>query len=149
MSGAWRIRPATRQDGDILVTLEKAAFGAASWGADGVRSGLTAPRVAGLLAFDESGEAGGFLLWRALGREAEILTIGAAPSARRRGAASALLATLYNDAAAHGCSAMYLEVDETNEAARALYQKHGFEVVGQRRSYYRTGANALVLRRYL
>lgn len=149
MSGEWRIRPATRQDGDVLVALERAAFGAASWGGEGVRSGLTAPRVASLLAFDTGGEPGGFLLWRSLGREAEILTIGAAPAARRRGVASALLATLYVDAAAQGCSAMFLEVDETNQAARALYQKHGFEVVGQRRSYYRSGANALVLRRYL
>lgn len=149
MSGAWRIRPATRQDGDLLVALERVAFGTASWGDDGVRSGLTAPRVAGLLACDKAGEAMGFLLWRSLGREAEILTVGAAPAARRRGVASALLETLYIDAAAQGCSAMYLEVDETNEAARALYQKHGFEMVGQRRSYYRTGANALVLRRYL
>lgn len=149
MTGVWRIRPATRTDAEALATLEAAAFGPASWGADGVKHGLTAPHVRTLLAFGESGGPAGFALWRLLGREAEILTIGTRPAARRRGAADALLEATLQDAVAQGCSAMFLEVDAGNAAARALYEKHGFETVGERRSYYRNGADALVLRRFL
>ncbi|MEZ5926893.1 MAG: ribosomal protein S18-alanine N-acetyltransferase [Parvularculaceae bacterium] len=149
MNADWRVRPATRADADVLASLEKAAFGAASWGAENVKDGLTAPYVSGLLAVDESDKAAGFALWRTLGREAEILTIGASPSYRKRGVAAALLAALLEDAAAQGCAAMFLEVDSGNAAARALYEKFGFETVGERRAYYRNGADALVLRRYL
>ncbi len=149
MTGAWRIRPATRDDAEVLAALEAAAFGPASWGAESVKHGLTAPHVCALLAFGKDDGPAGFALWRTLGREAEILTIGTRPSARRRGAAGTLLEALLRDAALRGCSTMFLEVEAGNDAARALYEKHGFETVGERRGYYRNGGDALVLRRFL
>lgn len=145
----WRIRAATRDDRDLVAELEAAAFGAASWGVESVRQGLCAPYVSGLLAIDGAGAPAGFALWRRLGRDAEILSIGTHPAARRRGAARALVAGVLADAAGHGCSTMFLEVDAANAPARDLYEKHDFEIIGRRRSYYRNGADALVLRRYL
>jgi ribosomal-protein-alanine N-acetyltransferase len=39
-----------------------------------------------------------------------------------------------------------LEVRRGNDAAQALYQKYGFDVVGERRRYYRdTGEDALLM----
>jgi ribosomal-protein-alanine N-acetyltransferase len=39
-----------------------------------------------------------------------------------------------------------LEVRRSNDAAQALYQKYGFDVVGERRRYYRdTGEDALLM----
>lgn len=147
MTGEWRIRRAERADAGLLALLEQSAFGAASWGEESVKSGLFAANVFGLIAFDELDMPAAFALWRTLGREAEILTIGSAPAMRRRGAARTLLRKILDDAGAHGCVTLFLEVDAGNAPARALYEQFGFEKVGERRGYYRNGADALVLRR--
>ena len=52
-------------------------------------------------------------------------------------------------AAARGAAAMFLEVSESNLAARALYEAGGFARAGLRRRYYADGTDALVLRRDL
>jgi ribosomal-protein-alanine N-acetyltransferase len=53
------------------------------------------------------------------------------------------------DARAAGAAAMFLEVAESNAAARALYGGLGFAPVGRRPRYYENGEDALVLRRAL
>jgi [ribosomal protein S18]-alanine N-acetyltransferase len=52
-------------------------------------------------------------------------------------------------AAAAGALEMFLEVAEENAAARALYGRGGYVVVGCRRGYYRDGSDALVMRKTL
>ena len=49
-----------------------------------------------------------------------------APGHRRRGLATAVTATLAGRAAAHGAGHLYLQVEDGNDAARALYQRIGF-----------------------
>ena len=49
---------------------------------------------------------------------------------------------------AAGVRSLYLEVRESNVAARALYDSEGFAAVGRRRGYYRNPLeDALLLRR--
>lgn len=146
----WRIRLAGASDADALAALESAAFAGASWGEANVREGLTAPYVRVFLAFADDGAApSGFAMWRALGNEGELLSIGAAPAQRRNGCGRALLHAVLDDARARGVAALFLEVDERNAAARGLYVSDGFTKVGERRGYYRGGGDALVMRRDL
>lgn len=78
--------------------------------------------------------------------EAEVHTIGVEPGYQHRGVGRALLTGLL--AAADGIdAAVYLEVRTDNEAAVALYRSVGFEVVGRRRRYYASGADAYTMRR--
>ena len=93
-------------------------------------------------------EAGGFLIGRAAGGEAELLTLVVAPARRRAGMARRLLASFEGQARARGAGAAFLEVAEGNAAARALYARAGWEEVGRRRGYY-GGDDALILRRAL
>lgn len=146
----WRVEAAAPARADEVAAIERAAFGAASWGEDSVRQGLKAPYVVSLLAYRGDDPAPkGFLMWRRLGEEAEILTLGVIPDSRRRGGADALLEAALAQAVGEGVRSMFLEVEAGNEAARALYAKHGFAQVGERRGYYKNGADALVLRKTL
>ena len=90
----------------------------------------------------------GFVMIRSTGEEAEVLTLAVSARQRRRGIGRRLmdeaLRRLYHDRV----PVLFLEVDETNAAARALYARPGFRVVGRRRDYYGsgTGAAAVVMR---
>jgi len=93
----------------------------------------------------------GFILSRLAADEAEILSVAVGKRHRGRGLGRRLLDLHLRRLAAMGTQAVFLEVDETNTAARLLYERAGFEEVGRRGGYYprddgEAGA-ALVLRR--
>jgi ribosomal-protein-alanine N-acetyltransferase len=88
----------------------------------------------------------GFVLGRTAPPEAEILTFAITPEVRRKGMGWTLLQALLHEAAARGATEVFLEVAESNAAARALYAKAGAQEVGRRQRYYADGAHALVLR---
>jgi ribosomal-protein-alanine N-acetyltransferase len=91
----------------------------------------------------------GFILSRLTAGEAEILSVAIAPKQRGRGFGRPLLDLNLRRLAGLGARTVFLEVDENNAPARALYRRAGFADVGRRKSYYQSGANALVLRRDL
>lgn len=79
--------------------------------------------------------------------EGEIANIAVAPESRRAGIGAVLLDAALVEASRRGTVAVYLEVRESNVAARALYASRGFVEVGRRRGYYRRPVeDALVLR---
>lgn len=78
----------------------------------------------------------GLLFATIIGEEAEILTFGVVPEARRRGFARALLGDLYVRAQALGASRVVLEVAADNAVALSLYESEGFRTVGLRNAYY-------------
>lgn len=92
----------------------------------------------------------GLVLCRAMGGEAEVMTLAVPPWARRRGVAGALMAAAMDEARARGAAVMFLEVDVGNTAAVTLYERLGFVRTGLRKAYYDRGANgradALVMR---
>ncbi len=91
----------------------------------------------------------GFILWRTVAGEAEILTLAVVPSVRRRGLARALLTEACKRARRDGAEAMFLEVSDQNAAAVALYDGAGFARAGLRRGYYASLSppqDALVMR---
>ena len=96
----------------------------------------------------------GFIVWRVVGDEAEIITIGVAPSARRTGIAAAMLTIAENEIKKSGANKIFLEVAANNTAALKLYEKHGYVQIGTRPEYYNyadlsTGALAKVDARIL
>lgn len=95
----------------------------------------------------------GFIVSRAAGDEAEILSVAVRSDQRGSGAGRALLARHLSELAGLGIRNVFLEVEESNVPARRLYRRAGFEDVGQREAYYRTAsgtaAKAIVMRRDL
>jgi len=84
-----------------------------------------------------SGQLRGFVLARLAADEAEILTIAVDPTVRGKGVGRALLAAILRQAASAGARTMFLEVDQDNAPALALYRRLGFIKVGERTGYYR------------
>jgi ribosomal-protein-alanine N-acetyltransferase len=80
------------------------------------------------------------------GAEAEVHTIGVDPGHQGAGVGRALLEGLLTAADALSAT-VYLEVRTDNEAALALYRSEGFAVVGTRRRYYASGADAHTMAR--
>lgn len=68
--------------------------------------------------------------------EAHVTNIAVHPGERGQGLGDAILTELRRRAERHGCTRMTLEVRPSNTAARALYQKHGFQARGLRPGYY-------------
>ena len=68
--------------------------------------------------------------------EGYISNVAVRPDFRRRGAADALLTALEARARALRLSFLTLEVRESNTAAVALYEKHGYRIAGRRKHYY-------------
>jgi ribosomal protein S18 acetylase RimI-like enzyme len=85
----------------------------------------------------------GFIIWRALGSEAEVLCLATAPRFRRAGWMEKLLRSLF-DANRHVCS-WWIEVHPLNVGALNLYTKLGFQKMAERKAYYPDGAPALIL----
>ena len=106
---------------------------------------------AGAYAFvSQDGDPTGLVLCRAMGGEAEVMTLAVPPWARRRGVGAALMAAAMDEARARDAGVMFLEVDVGNEAAVTLYGRLGFAPAGLRKAYYDRGADgradALVMR---
>lgn len=89
---------------------------------------------------------GGFLLGRAIGAEAELLTLAVDPAHRRHGIGGALADRFLAAARDAGAEAAFLEVASDNAAAQALYAGRGWQAAGRRKSYYAPGIDALVMR---
>jgi ribosomal-protein-alanine N-acetyltransferase len=84
------------------------------------------------------------------GETADVMTVAVHPRLRGTGRGATLLRALLDRARAAGAGQVMLEVRADNEAALALYQRHGFEVVHTRRGYYQPGGvDALVMRAVL
>jgi len=92
-------------------------------------------------------EVAGYAIAHAAADEGEILNLGVAPSHRRQGIGVELVRAMMDALRARGARAVYLEVRDSNAAARALYERLGFREVGRRSRYYRRPVEDAILLR--
>jgi ribosomal protein S18 acetylase RimI-like enzyme len=125
-----RIRPALESDLPALAEIQFSAPESSQWQAQDY---LTFDCQVALLADEADGHIAGFLVSRTVAdKEREILNIAIHPDFRRLHIATELLrAELIRWPGVH-----FLEVRESNAPARRLYEKLGFEAVGERPAYY-------------
>lgn len=145
------IRSATRLDAPLLAALHEACFdnaGREAWGDTAMAQFIAGPSTLTLLATTRTNNSHpvGFLIARTAADEAELLTIGVLAGYREIGIGGSLLRHAMLDLKAAGAKTLYLEVDETNRPALALYTRLGASAVGCRPSYYENGSHATILR---
>jgi ribosomal-protein-alanine N-acetyltransferase len=139
----WDIEP--------VMTIEKELFGDDAW-SDAMFWSELAQRDTRLYLVEEAEDtvmayAG---LCAYVPHEAYIQTIAVAPRAQRRGVGTALLEELIDEARKRGVGHLDLEVRADNDAARRLYERHGFIEIAVRRNYYQpSGTDAVVMRKEL
>jgi ribosomal-protein-alanine N-acetyltransferase len=141
-----RLRPATAEDVPRLAQLERDAF-PDPWDAAAFRSLLRSATNRVTVA-DDDGLVVGYTVVVRAADEGELANIAVAPERRGRGVGRRLLADALTRASADAVSAVYLEVRESNAAARHLYESAGFEAIGRRRRYYRSPDEDAVLMRW-
>jgi ribosomal-protein-alanine N-acetyltransferase len=134
---------AAKDDVALLAALHRTSF-PDPWDGQAIAQLLAGPGVFAFYTQD------GFVLARAAGGEAEILTLAVAPPARGQGLGRALLEAASRRVAQLGAENIFLEVGADNPAALALYAGLGFVRAGQRKGYYASpevgGRDAFVLR---
>lgn len=133
-----RIRPATPADIPAMIVLEKQAATAAHWSTSQYEAAFSREaRARVILVVEEESSLQGFIAGRAVCKEGEIENIVVAAPAQRRGLGSRLLGEFLGLARVRGAAGVFLEVRESNLAARRLYEKWAFVESGRRKSYYR------------
>lgn len=144
------LRPAVESDLTAISRIERASF-ADPWTEESFRRLLDARPAIFLVVESEPDSAiAGYVVAFSLAEDGEILNVAVAEPFRGRGLAGQMLDAALIELAARGVRTAFLEVRESNDAARALYGSRDFAEIGRRRGYYRRPVeDALVLRRVL
>jgi ribosomal-protein-alanine N-acetyltransferase len=82
------------------------------------------------------GKTAGYLFFMEAADEGELLRIGVSADYRRMGIGRALMRHMNHYAGENGIYSIWLEVRESNEPARILYEQMGFTTQGYRKKYY-------------
>ena len=141
-----KIRQANPADVLSIGLIERDSF-ADPWGSREFTTALGSPQTIFLVAEDSDGAVAGYAIATAVADEAEILNLAVRQERRQHGIGGRLLDSALTEVRSRGAEQVYLEVRESNEAARKLYASRGFDEVTRRRKYYQHPVeDALVLR---
>jgi len=143
------VRHANASDLPRMMELVQGSASAAQWGHAAFErlfaDGNEAVRL--VMVVEEKGEVAGFVAGCDSAGEWEIENLVVAGSARRHGLGSRLLGEFMHHARGRNARALFLEVRESNMAARALYARWAFREAGRRKRYYQDPCeDALILK---
>lgn len=133
-------------EGDLgsLSAMEQEIFGSHAWSRELFWKHQESPRAfSGVLK--EKGRLIGYILCEIVSPEATILKLAVHPLHRRKGCASLLLDHLLAEMKKQGVDRIFLEVRQSNHAARAFYSQAGFKILSRREQYYPDGEDAVVM----
>jgi len=130
------VRAMTREDLERVVAIEKETF-TMPWSEGTFSDLLERPDAACLVAtLAAAGPVGYAIYWWAAG-EAELGDLAVWEPYRGTGLGACLVAEVLAGASRRGVGRIFLEVRESNRAARSLYRRSGFREAGRRPDYYR------------
>ena len=140
------IRKMESRDVSGIAELEKICFND-PWSENSISSELNNRLSLWLVAIAEEKVIGYVGSQTVLG-ETDMMNIAIHPDFRKQGIATALILGLSRELVNRGSHSLMLEVRASNEPAKSLYEKMGFEAVGLRKNYYRNPKeDALILRK--
>ena len=131
------VRPAAATDIAAMMTIANRSATAAHWSESQYCSLFSTTdhgRMGWVMA--ENSELLGFLVARSVGPEWEIENVAVIEPAQRRGVGTHLLTEFLRFIRLRGATSVFLEVRESNLAAREFYKKWGMIERGRRPGYY-------------
>ena len=130
------VREAADSDIEAVSTIEQASF-SDPWPRGGFEPLLRAPRCLFVVAEEVPGPVYGYSVARWVEDEAELLNLAVADANRGKGIGGLLLDHVVSSLQAKGVRHIFLEVRDSNVAARELYKSRGFRELSRRTGYYR------------
>ncbi len=127
-------RPMLEVDLDQVVEIEKASM-PSPWSRELFEAELKRDMARYFVA-EEDGKVAGYMGYWEAPQEAHIINLAVGPSYRNRGIGQKMMEYCMEFAKKKGAGLATLEVRESNEAARRMYEKCGFRFVAIRKKYY-------------
>lgn len=138
------IRSMQNADIEEVATIEKSIF-SMPWSAESFQDSLALEHTIYLIA-EVDGNIAGYCGMYKLFHEGEIVNVAVKPEYRKLGVANIMLKELLRLGAESEVDTFLLEVRESNQAARSLYDKLGFSQMGIRKNFYEKPVeNAIVM----
>jgi len=136
-----------QEDLPEILTLEADVLSA--WNRDQLEAELEQPTGFQFVVRREGTESIiAFLCGRIMVDEAEILKLSVVQTQRRKGVGRQLLHFVVKFYRENGVKNCFLELRASNTAARKLYEKEGFSIIGKRKKYYEEPAEDAILMQY-
>ena len=129
-----KIRRMTSNDVDAVAEMDKRCF-SIPWSRQAFADEMENEIAVYFVAKEDSKVAGYCGFWQ-VADEGDITNIAVLPECRKQGIGSRLLQTMIAEAERLELVMLTLEVRKSNEPAKHLYAKHGFEPIGERKRYY-------------
>ena len=140
------VRAALPLDGPTMLALEKRVPSAAHWPESAYQAIFNpdAPDRIALVLENQSQQLRGFVIARVCSKDCELENIVVKKTSLRSGYGRMLLHTLIAAATFQRITRIFLEVRESNQAARSFYEKLGFVISGRRAAYYQSPSEAAI-----
>lgn len=139
----WQIRKMCEQDIDEVEQIEKEIF-SVPWSAKSFSDACKNENNIYLTCIIDDEVAGYCGLWTVLG-EGNITNMAVSHKHRRKGIGRALMQEMEKRGREKEVSVFFLEVRESNSAARALYEGLGYEQIGVRKRFYEKPVESAVI----
>ena len=129
-----KIRLAEEKDISLIAEIEKECFTTPE-SEESVRDVIENPVYEAFVA-EADGEVVGHTITMTACGDTDILSVAVRPSFRRFGIGKKLMENILQNAEKNGVSGIFLEVRKSNMPAISLYEKSGFEKIGERKNFY-------------
>lgn len=142
----FKIRPLQVEDMVTVAAIERESF-SKPWSEEELFKCVKLANYRFFVA-EEDGRVVGYAGLLTCLDEADLTTVAVTEAYRRRGIARALLEEIQLYAREREIRYLFLEVRASNQPARALYEKCGFQEVGRRKDYYQDPVEDAILMKY-
>lgn len=129
------IRPMEAKDLKQVTAIERETF-SVPWSEKAFADSMDLPYTLYLVAETPEGRIAGYCGLYQVFSEGEITNVAVAFAQRRQGVAETMLTRLLEQGKQMGIESFFLEVRQSNLAARRLYEKLGFSGNGIRKNFY-------------
>jgi len=147
ISGTWNIQKMISQDLDEVLAIEASAS-STPWSKKMFSEEMQNPGSCCFvikIEIESKQPIIGFICFRNMAEESELLNIAVHPHYRRLGIGRKLMQFYIDFSSQRGVKTFYLETNSSNEPAIHLYQRFSYQSFGMRKKFYQNQFDALLM----